>query len=108
MESGSYQINGNKITIAPQKSVIEAWSKKDGTDKWGERLSSQNRTLEKVTYTFTKHYFSGIQEWNLVLQADKVTDRDGPYANNSTFSNAWYYGPITANNALIELPGSSK
>jgi hypothetical protein len=57
-----------------------------------------------VTYRFTKHYFSGIQLWNLVLKADSATDRDGPFSNNKLFENAWYYSPISANNPLIELP----
>ena len=103
-ESGTFQFNGNNITINPQKSVIEAWSKRDGTDKWGRLLTRQNRTLERVTYRFTKHYFSGIQLWNLVLQADKATERDGPFSSNTTFSNAWYYAPISSNNPVIELP----
>ena len=103
-ENGSYQISGNNLTINPQKSVIEAWSKKDGTDKWGNLLSTQNRPLEKVTYTFTKHYFSGIEVWNLVLQASQVTVRDGPFSNNTTFSNAWYYAPISSINPVIEMP----
>lgn len=103
-ESGSYQISGSNITINPQKSVIEAWSKKDGTDKWGKLLTTQNRTLEKVTYRFTKHYFSGIQQWNLVLQAEQATQRDGPFSNNTLFSNAWYFAPISSNNPVIELP----
>jgi hypothetical protein len=103
-ESGTHQISGNNITINPQKSVIEAWSKRDGTDKWGRLLTTQNRTLEKVTYQFTRHYFSGIQLWNLVLQADKATQRDGPFSSNTTFSNAWYYAPISSNNPVIELP----
>ncbi|HUM97450.1 MAG TPA: hypothetical protein PK275_06320 [Chitinophagaceae bacterium] len=104
-ENGAYLITGNKITITPQKSVIEAWSKKDGVDKWGKLLTTQNRTLEKVTYQFTKHYFSGIQQWNLVLQCGKTTQRDGPFSTNTTFTNAWYYSPISANNTAIELPG---
>ncbi len=103
-EIGTYQINNDILTLNPQKNVIEAWSKKDGVDKWGKLVSSQNRTLEKTTYRFTKHYFSGIQLWNLVLQADKVTQRDGPFSSNTTFSNAWYYAPISANNTAIELP----
>jgi starvation-inducible outer membrane lipoprotein len=112
-ENGSYLINGNNITINPLNSVIESWSKKDsvdkqgrpaGVDKWGKLLSSQKRTLEKVTYQFTKHYFSGIQLWNLVLQANTATKRDGPYSSNTTFSNAWYYSPISNNNPQIELP----
>lgn len=107
-ENGSYQISGNNLTVNPKKSVIEAWSKKDGTDKWGKLLTTQNRTLEKVTYQFSKHYFSGIQLWNLVLQASKATERDGPFSGNATFSNAWYYAPISSNNIAIELPGEQQ
>ena len=107
-ENGTYQVSGNNITISPQKSIIEAWSKKDGVDNWGSRLSSQNRPLEKVTYQFTKHYFSGIQEWNLVFQNNTSTQRDGPHSNNKTFDNAWYYAPISAINTAIELPNGEK
>ncbi|MFI5128508.1 MAG: hypothetical protein ACHQFX_00895 [Chitinophagales bacterium] len=107
-ENGIYQISGNNITVTPQKSVTEAWSKKDGVDKWGKLLSSKNRTLEKTTYQFTKHYFSGIQLWNLVLQAGQATQRDGPFSTNTTFTNAWYYAPVSANNTAIELPGGQQ
>ena len=103
-ESGTYKISGNMISIVPKKSVVEAWSKLNGGDGWGRLLSSSNRKLETVTYRFTRHYFSGIQLWNLVLQADAATDRDGPFSNNKLFENAWYYSPISANNPLIELP----
>jgi len=103
-ESGTFKINGHNITVNPNKSVIEAWSKKDNADKWGKFLSSQNRQLEKVTYTFTKHYFAGIQQWNLVLQADRTTERDGPFSTNTSFNNAWYYAGISPNNLVIELP----
>ena len=103
-ERGTYQVSGDRITIAPQTSVIEAWSKGGGTDRWGKLLTAQNRALEKVTYQFTKHYFSGIQIWNLVLQSQKPTERDGPFSSNTTFTNAWYYAPISPNNTAIELP----
>ncbi len=102
-ENGTYQISGNNITIIPQKSIIEAWSKKDGTDNWGKLLNTQNITLENQTYQFTKHYFPGIHEWSLVLQADKPTNRDGPFNGGTTFSNAWIYG-IPCNKCLIKLP----
>lgn len=104
-ESGTYKISGNSLTLNPQKSIIEAWSKKDGTDKWGKLLTTQNRTLEKGNYKFTKHYFSGIDQWNLVFQSGAATKRDGPFSTNTTFSNAWYYAPISPNNPVIELPG---
>jgi hypothetical protein len=103
-ENGSYQISGDTLKISPSKSVIQAWSKRDGGDNWGRLLTTQNRTLEPVTYRFTKHYFSGIQVWNLVLQADRPTQRDGPFSNNTTFNNAWYYAPLSPNNPVIELP----
>lgn len=104
IENGTYQINGDTIAIKPQKSVVQAWSKRNGGDNWGRLLSTQNRALETVNYRFTKHYFSGIQLWNLVLQADRPTERDGPFSNNTLFQNAWYYSPISANNPVVELP----
>ena len=102
-ENGTFQISGNSITVNPQKSVLEGWSKKEGKDEWGKLLNTQNITLEKITYQFTKHYFSGIKEWSLVLQADKVTQRDGPFSGGTAFSNAWIYG-TPCNKCLIKLP----
>jgi hypothetical protein len=103
-ENGTFQISGNNLTIIPVESVLEAWSKKDGRDEWGNMISTQNITNEKVTYQFNKHYFEGNQKWNLVLQANEVTKRDGPFNSNTTFTNAWYYGRVSANNKVIELP----
>ena len=103
-ENGTYTIDGNTLTVNPQKSSIEAWTKMNGSDKWGKRLTTEKRPLEKITYQFSKYYFEGIQLWNLVLQSNKITRRDGPYSGNKTFENAWYYSPISANNIKIELP----
>ena len=102
-ERGTYQINGNTIMLNPQNSVIESWSKKDGTDNWGKLLTTENRTLEKTAYQFTKDYSSGLQQWNLVLQANATTKRDGPFMNSSSFTNAWLYSEISAN-SVIKLP----
>ncbi len=102
-ENGTYHINGTNLTINPEKSVLEGWSKKDGRDEWGNFLSSQNITLENVTYQFTKHYFSGIKEWSLVLQADKQTHRDGPFSGNTAFNHSWIYSP-PCSQCFIKLP----
>jgi hypothetical protein len=104
-ESGSYQVSGTNVTLNPKKSILEGWSKKDGTDKWGKHLNTQNIALEKITYSFTKHYFSGIQIWALVLTSGEPTTRDGPFSNNKSFNNAWYYNTPSPNNLAIELPG---
>lgn len=102
-ESGTYQTNGNSITVSPQKSVLEGWSKNKGRDEWGSLLNTENGLLEKTTYQFTKHYFSGIKEWSLILQADKITKRDGPFSGGAAFSNAWIYG-TPCSKCFIELP----
>ena len=103
-ESGTYRISGNQITISPTKSTIEAWSKKDNTDKWGKLLTKENGKLEKVTYQFLKHYFTGIQQWNLVLQYASPTERDGPFSTAAAFEKSWLYAPISPNNPVIDLP----
>ena len=91
-ENGNYKIEGNTITIIPQASVLETWSKENNTDKLGKLKTRQKRSLEKVTYQFTTQYFSGIDEWQLVLQLDHQTERDGPYSVGTSYTNAWLYG----------------
>lgn len=103
-ESGTYQINDNRLTIIPQKSVLEAWSKNNNSSQWGSFLTTQNVALEKVTYQFTKEYISENEEWKLILQVTTPTNRDGAVTNSSYYSNAYYYSTISSKNPLIELP----
>ena len=102
-ENGRYDASGNTLTITPLKSVIASYAKAGGVDALGALVKSQARPLETVNYRFTFHYFSGIQEWNLVLQADKVTQRDGQFSNNTTFPNAWYFDQRFTNNDLTAV-----
>ena len=98
-ETGVYQISGNTITVSPQKSVIESWSKKNGTDDWGVLISSQKKELEKATYQFsTRNLISGM---GLVLKAGKLTKRDGPFNNSD--NDAWLY-PSKSSSEFIKLP----
>jgi len=90
-ENGRYMVAGNTLTITPAKSTITAYNKAGGSDALGSVASTQNRRLEAASYKFTFHYFSGIDEWNLVLQADSPTQRDGQFSGNTTFNNAWYF-----------------
>ena len=103
-EKGRYTIQGNTLVVRPATSVVESWSKKDGTDQWGRLIESVKRDLEPATYTFTRHYFSGIQQWNLILQTPKPTNRDGSYGQNPAFENAYFFAPPASNNTPIELP----
>lgn len=90
-ENGRYAVEGNILTVTPAKSMISAYKKAGGVDALGAQVSSQNRKLETVAYKFTFHYFSGIDEWNLVLQADSPTQRDGQFSTLTVFNNAWYF-----------------
>jgi hypothetical protein len=100
-ETGTYQLNGNSLTLIPQKGYIQEWTKaavvdntgrRSETDNWGKLVSTGATKLEKVTYQISKRYFSGIQEWQLVMQASKQTERDGPFTTNADFPNSWLYG----------------
>ena len=100
-ETGTYQLNGNSLTLIPQKGYIQEWTKaavvdntgrRSETDNWGKLVSTRATKLEKITYQISKRYFSGIQEWQLVMQASKQTERDGPFTTNADFPNSWLYG----------------
>jgi len=103
-ESGRYAVHGNTLTISPAKSTVSAY-KKVGGDTLGALVSSKNRPLETVEYKFTFHYFSGIQEWQLVLQADTPTMRDGNFSTLTVFNNAWYFDQKFTNTDLTSARG---
>ena len=97
-ENGRYALSGDTLAVTPAKSTVSAYKKAGGVDTLGPIVSTQNRTLETVAYKLTFHYFSGIQEWNLVLQADRPTQRDGRFSTLTVFNNAWYFDQkFTAN-----------
>lgn len=110
-ENGTFTVQGNTVTLTPQKSVIEKWTKgtiidntgkKATVDKLGKLVSSQKRPLEKTTYTFSKEYFSGIAEWSLQLKNSKETLRDGPFNGGNSFPNTWFYKAVTSDVFLVK------
>ena len=104
-ETGKYSVNGTGLTVSPAKSTINSYKKANGVDALGPLVKAQPRVLEPVTYSFTFHYFEGIKEWNLVLQADRTTQRDGAFSNNKTFPNAWYFDQKYTDNDLTSIKG---
>jgi len=109
-ENGTYELNGNTVTLTPQNNTIQKWSKgytteTDGrkvySDKLGTLLSSQKRPLEKISYRFTKEYFSGIQEWSLALSANKETLRDGPFNGGTHYPGTWLYKAVVSDKFLV-------
>lgn len=84
-ESGSYTVYANLLTITPRSSVATLRNLNGAVQK------TQNNPLEKVTYKWTTHYFSGINETNLVLEPPQKTSRDGAMGGNSLFPRAYLY-----------------
>lgn len=101
-ENGTYKKIGNSLTIIPQRSVLEEWSKKNGADKWGKLLKSQNIAFEKVMYSFSKIYIPENNEVQLILKAKNVTRRDGSFNNYE--KNAWVYINSSPSRPIIKLP----
>lgn len=86
-ESGAYSVSGDSLTVTPRA------SKKTLRNRDGVVQKSQNNQLEKVTYKWRLHYFEGLNETNLILQATQETMRDGGFSGNSNFQNSFLYGP---------------
>ncbi|MBO9674274.1 MAG: hypothetical protein J7577_12570 [Sphingobacteriaceae bacterium] len=103
-ESGTYTVSGNQITITPNKGRGEWWSKKDNNTKlWGNRLNASDYKLEKVNYTFEIKYYSGTNNYGLLLNPKKNTERDGTY-NQNGFS----YTQSRTGESIIDNPPGFK
>lgn len=72
-ETGTYKMDGNRLTITPAKSVVEAWSKRNNTSAWGNLLSTDKRESEILTYTFSIEDFGSGKV--LILKANKSNKR---------------------------------
>ncbi|MFT3979284.1 MAG: lipocalin family protein [Ferruginibacter sp.] len=109
-ESGTYSVSGNQLTISPQSGANEEWSQQSAhPDQWDKLVKKDKRKLEKVAYTFTLHYYSGINETNLILQASKPTEREGSFSTIPGYSNGWAFKPCnTNNNPVIIAPSGFK
>jgi hypothetical protein len=81
-ERGTYVISGNQLTINPTSST--------GVTRGKAAIRKTFQVaLEKVTYTWTTHYFAGIKETDLVLTPSAKTKRDGELASNSQFPGSY-------------------
>lgn len=90
-EFGDYTARDGLLTVNPKESWVEKYAKKNGVDELGVLEERKSRTLESTSYRYGFHFFEGTQLWNLVLQTDKPTARDGSFSSNTTYSNAYYF-----------------
>ena len=96
-ESGTYSVNGNQLTITPQKGTNEEWSvgninngmsaetKRNTLEKRIKLVKTSSRKLEKITYSFTIEYWQGNEANALCLKHTQDTQREGsPGQNNQS------------------------
>ena len=88
-ETGTLKIKNNQVTLTPQKSIIESWDHKG--DELVKLAATNKRTLETITYQFVISYDNSLQDWSLVLQANKETSREGKFGGIATYPNGWFY-----------------
>lgn len=85
LETGTWKLAGDQLTLTPKKTT----GTEHHTDKKTQRLVKV--PLESATYTAKTVYFSGLQEWNLVLTIAKPTVRDGAFASNQAYPSSYLF-----------------
>lgn len=89
-ETGTYTLVGDKLALTPKTSTQKLIE--DGKEQ------TSKRPLEKATYTVKRVYMEGLNKNNLVLSADKPTERDGAFVESTRYPRSY----LLEENPLIE------
>ncbi len=84
-ETGTYVISEGTISLIPIKGSLR---KVDGN---GSIKKQESIPLTKRNYSWTIHFFEGINEHNLVLSGQAENIMDGAFAMNGSFPNSFLY-----------------
>lgn len=104
-ESGTYEVQGNKVTITPRAGKSGFWGKKTTTKEWGKLIKTADYKLEKTTYTFEISYFSGSDSYSLDLNPGKPTQRDGGQFNSANEPYTFHYNLRKLESLIDNPPG---
>lgn len=103
-ETGTYSVQGNQLTIIPNKGRGEWWAKVgQQASAWGKRIKASDYKLEKTTYTFEIKYYSGSGGYSLMINTNKNTERDGTLGRDG-FS----YSKFETGKSIIDNPPGFK
>lgn len=107
-ETGTYSVNGNQITLTPQKGKGEWWSKiTNNTSKWGKLVrASTDYKSEKTSYSFEIYDYEGSGR-TLLLKTANPTSRDGKNGDNAAVQE-YRYTARDLKNTLIDNPPGFK
>jgi len=109
-ETGTWVVNGSKLTLTPTAGKSEWWSKapSNRTTEWGKLVKPGEYKLEKQEYSFSIQYFSGSQDYVIVLKSNKATQRDGGDSSASGEPNEFRYTHRKEAGSLIDNPPGFK
>jgi hypothetical protein len=96
LETGTWKLAGDQLTLAPKKVVGNEYNKFKGTQR------PVKVPVEPATYTVKTVWMSGLEMWNLVMTIDKPTNRDGAFASNASYPNSYLLD--TRNNIEFQFP----
>ncbi|HRD59170.1 MAG TPA: hypothetical protein PK504_14075 [Ferruginibacter sp.] len=104
-ESGTWKLNGNKLTITPKQGKGGWWNKSasNRTNEWGSLAKTGSWKMESVTYTVNLNYYIGGYERKITLQSTSATEREGRQDNNTIILNSRAKGE-----SLIDNPPGVK
>lgn len=108
-ETGTWKVDGDKITITPMQGKGGWWAKAASgrTTEWGSLRKASDYKAESVTYSFEFHYYSGTKETSLILRNPKATQRDRGTSGEGKV-NEWSYSPRPLDKSLIDNPPGFK
>ena len=95
-EEGTWTLEGDQLTLTPEKSQWRVHGLNDGSRKAGGPLLEEGEhPLTEVTYRAGLHFFQGLGEWNLILAPvdGAETRRDKAFAVNPDFPRAYLLSP---------------
>ncbi|MGN6421221.1 MAG: hypothetical protein ACTHMC_27145 [Pseudobacter sp.] len=108
-ETGTYTVNGNQLTITPQKGSTGFWNKPKSlkNNEWGGFVKPENHKLEKVTYTFDLTEDPNYSN-SIVLKPGKATVRDGGQFNATDDPYKFHYSFRKQDSLIDNPPGFKK
>ncbi|MCH5715608.1 hypothetical protein [Niabella hibiscisoli] len=100
-ETGTYKVQGKKLTITPATGKGGWWSKAPGgsTRGWGSKVKASDRKLQTVTYDVNWETYNGADHPFLVLHSPNPTEREG---NNENYQSKFRSKPL--NETMIDNP----
>lgn len=103
-ETGKWVVNGNQLTITPEKGKAGWWNKDkigNRTDKWGAYQKAAKYNLEKTTYTF-EFQISDYGRF-LLLNYSMATERDGDHPADNGQHTSYHFD--TGKSIIDNPPG---